>query len=124
VRAAGRTDTGVHATGQVAHVDIGKDWPAETVRDAVNAHLQQANETVAILRALKVPLEFDARFSAIGRHYLYRIVNRRAPLTLERKKAWWVPKTLDAAAMHEAAQMLVGKHDFRLPFNPSQRRAR
>jgi tRNA pseudouridine38-40 synthase len=112
LRGAGRTDAGVHATGQVAHVDIGKDWSADTVRDAVNAHLQQANETVAILRASKVTHEFDARFSATGRHYLYRIVNRRAPLTLERKKAWWVPKTLDAAAMHEAARVLVGKHDF------------
>jgi len=109
---AGRTDAGVHATGQVAHVDLGKDWPADTVRDAVNAHLQLAKETVTILRASQVSAEFDARFSAIGRHYLYRIVNRRAPLTLERKKAWWVPKDLDAAAMHEAAQTLVGKHDF------------
>jgi tRNA pseudouridine38-40 synthase len=112
LRGAGRTDAGVHATGQVAHVDLGRDWPADTVRDAVNAHLQKASETVAILGASQVPPEFDARFSAIGRHYLYRIVNRRAPLTLERKKAWRVPKTLDAAAMHEAAQTLVGKHDF------------
>jgi tRNA pseudouridine38-40 synthase len=112
LRGAGRTDAGVHATAQVAHVDLVRDWPADTVRDAVNAHLQQAGETVAILRASQVGHEFDARFSAIGRYYLYRIVNRRAPLTLERKRAWWVPKTLDAALMHEAAQALVGKHDF------------
>ena len=112
VRGAGRTDAGVHATGQVAHVDLGREWPADTVRDAVNAHLQLAKDAVAILRASLVSQDFDARFSAIGRHYLYRIVNRRAPLTLARKKAWWVPKLLDAAAMHEAAQTLVGKHDF------------
>jgi tRNA pseudouridine38-40 synthase len=112
LRGAGRTDAGVHATGQVAHVDLQKDWPAETVRDAVNAHLQLAKEWVAVVEAMRVGDEFDARFSAIRRHYLYRIVNRRAPLTLDRKKAWWVPKMLDAAAMHEAAQLLVGKHDF------------
>jgi tRNA pseudouridine38-40 synthase len=112
LRGAGRTDAGVHATGQVAHVDLKREWPADKVRDAVNAHLQMAKETVAILHVASVSEDFDARFSAIGRHYLYRIVNRRAPLTLERKKAWWVPKRLDADVMHEAAQLLVGKHDF------------
>jgi len=112
LRGAGRTDAGVHATGQVAHVDLMKDWPADTVRDALNAHLGMAGERVAILGAAHAPQEFDARFSALGRHYLYRIMNRRAPLALEKNKAWWVPKPLDAGVMHEAAQMLVGRHDF------------
>jgi tRNA pseudouridine38-40 synthase len=112
LRGAGRTDAGVHASGQVAHVDLGRDWPADKVRDALNAHLTMADERVAILAAASVPESFDARFSAHGRHYLYRIVNRRAPLALEKNKAWWVPKPLDADAMHEAAQMLVGRHDF------------
>ena len=112
VRGAGRTDAGVHATAQVAHFDLEKDWPADTVRDAVNAHLQSAGERVSILIADKTLPDFDSRFWASARHYLYRIVNRRAPLALERKKAWWVPKPLDDAAMHEAAQVLVGRHDF------------
>jgi len=92
LRGAGRTDAGVHATGQVAHVDLSRDWPADTVRDALNAHLGLAKEGVAILAA--APL------------------NRRAPPALERNRVWWVPKRLDAAAMHEAAQALVGRHDF------------
>ncbi|HHZ07733.1 MAG TPA: tRNA pseudouridine(38-40) synthase TruA [Rhizobiales bacterium] len=112
LRAAGRTDAGVHATGQVAHVDLSRDWPADTVRDALNAHLGKAEEAVSILAAVPVADTFDARFSATGRHYLYRILNRRAPPALERNRVWWVPKLLDAAAMHEAAQELVGRHDF------------
>jgi tRNA pseudouridine38-40 synthase len=112
LRGAGRTDAGVHATGQVGHVDLDRNWPVDKVRDAVNAHLQVAKETVAITAVSFAPDDFDARFSATGRHYLYRIVNRRAPLTLERRKAWWVPKRLDAAAMHEAAKILIGRHDF------------
>jgi tRNA pseudouridine38-40 synthase len=112
IRGAGRTDAGVHALGQVAHVDLLKDWPPDTVRNAVNAHLQTAGESVAILSVRPVSEEFDARFSATARHYLYRIVNRRAPLALDRKQAWWVPKQLDADEMHEAAQRLVGRHDF------------
>ena len=112
IRGAGRTDAGVHATGQVAHVDLAKDWPADTVRDALNAHLGLANDAVAILAARQAGAEFDARFSATARHYLYRIVNRRARLALEAKRAWWVPKPLDVDAMHDAAQHLVGKHDF------------
>ncbi len=112
IRGAGRTDAGVHAAGQVAHVDLDRDWPENTVMNAVNAHLSMAGETVAILRAAKVDSEFDARFSAVARHYLYRIVNRRAALALERGRAWHVPKLLDAGAMHEAAQVLVGNHDF------------
>jgi tRNA pseudouridine38-40 synthase len=112
LRGAGRTDSGVHATGQIAHVDLSRDWPADTVRDALNAHLGMAKEAVAILAAAPVSDAFDARFSAIGRHYLYRILNRRAPPALEKNRVWWVPKRLDAAAMHEAAQALVGRHDF------------
>jgi tRNA pseudouridine38-40 synthase len=112
IRGAGRTDAGVHAVGQVAHVDLSRDWPADTVRDAVNAHLHMAGEAVSVLAAASVPDDFDARFSATGRHYLYRIVNRRAPVALEAKRAWWVPKQLDVAAMHEAAQSLTGNHDF------------
>jgi tRNA pseudouridine38-40 synthase len=112
LRGAGRTDAGVHALGQVAHLDLARDWPADTVRDAVNAHLMSAGETVSVLAAALAAEDFDARFSALRRHYLYRIVNRRAPLALARRQAWWVPKPLDAEAMHEAARALVGKHDF------------
>lgn len=112
IRGAGRTDAGVHAAGQVAHVDLTREWLPDKVRDAVNAHLSMAGERVAILAATAVDESFDARFSALGRHYLYRIVNRRAPLALEKHKAWWVPKSLDPEAMHEAAQVLVGRHDF------------
>lgn len=112
LRAAGRTDAGVHATAQVAHVDLAKAWPDDKVRDAVNAHLQAAGAHVAILKAMVVPDDFDARFSATGRHYLYRILNRRAPAALDKGKVWWVPKRLDASAMHEAAKVLLGRHDF------------
>lgn len=112
LRGAGRTDAGVHASGQVAHVDLAKEWPDDTVRDAVNAHLQMGGEKVAVVAASRVDETFDARFSATARHYLYRILNRRAPAALERGKVWWVPKALDAGAMHVAAQMLVGRHDF------------
>lgn len=112
LRGAGRTDAGVHATAQVAHADLAKAWPDDTVRDAVNAHMQQAGETVAILAARQVDDQFDARFSATGRHYIYRILNRRAPAALERGKVWWVPKRLDHEAMAEAAKVLLGRHDF------------
>ncbi|MGB3897470.1 MAG: tRNA pseudouridine(38-40) synthase TruA [Mesorhizobium sp.] len=112
LRGAGRTDAGVHATGQVAHADLAKAWTGDKVRDAVNAHLQMAGERVSILKATPVAEDFDARFSALGRHYLYRILNRRAPAALEAGKVWWVPKRLDAEAMHEAAAKLLGRHDF------------
>jgi len=112
IRGAGRTDSGVHALGQVAHVDLAKDWSPDTVRDAINAHLAMSGETVSILEADKTLDDFDARFWATGRHYLYRILNRRARLALEANRAWWVPKPLDAAAMDEAAQTLLGRHDF------------
>jgi tRNA pseudouridine38-40 synthase len=110
VQGAGRTDAGVHALGQVAHVDLDKEWDTDTVRDALTAHLRP--HTVAVLAAAQVPDTFDARFSAKARHYLYRIVNRRADLVLDRGRAWRVPRPLDDAAMHAAAQRLVGKHDF------------
>jgi tRNA pseudouridine38-40 synthase len=110
VQGAGRTDTGVHALGQVAHVDLAKDWPTDTVRDALTAQLRP--HPVAVLAAEKVPDTFDARFSAQARHYLYRIVNRRPDLALERGRAWRVPQRLDAAAMAAAAQELTGRHDF------------
>lgn len=112
LRGAGRTDAGVHATGQVAHCDLARAWPADTVADALNAHLAAASERVAILAAAPVEESFDARFSASARHYLYRIVNRRAPLTLDLRRAWRVPRRLDADAMHAAAQGLLGRHDF------------
>lgn len=107
---AGRTDAGVHALGQVAHLDLERDWPPGRVRDALNAQLRP--HPVAVVAAEKAPEAFDARFSATKRHYLYRIVNRRADLTLERRRAWRVPRRLEAKAMHEAAQRLIGKHDF------------
>jgi len=110
VAGAGRTDAGVHALAQVAHVDLEKDWRADKLRDAVNAHLRP--HPVAVLAAEKVGDDFDARFSARKRHYLYRIVNRRADLALERTRAWRVPRRLDADAMHAAAKALIGKHDF------------
>ena len=110
VQGAGRTDAGVHARGQVAHVDLTRDWEADTVRDALNAHLRP--HPVAVLSAERVGDDFNARTSAVKRHYRYVIVNRRADLTLERGHAWRIPRPLDVAAMHAAAQRLVGKHDF------------
>ena len=112
IRGAGRTDSGVHALGQVAHVDLQRTWREEKLRNALNAHLALRQERVSVLAVAVVPDSFDARFSAIKRHYLYRIINRPAPLTVEAGRAWWVPKALDAGAMHEAAQRLVGNHDF------------
>ncbi len=110
VQGAGRTDAGVHARAQVAHVDLARDWETDTVRDALNAHLRP--HPVAVLAAERVTDDFDARMSAVKRHYRYRIVNRRADLTFDVKYAWRVPRPLDAAAMHAAAQRLVGKPDF------------
>ena len=110
VHGAGRTDAGVHALAQVGHVDLARDWDEDTVRDALNAHLRP--HPVAVLRAERVAETFDARFSAVRRHYRYRIVNRRADLTFDRGLAWRIPKPLDGAAMHAAAQRLVGRHDF------------
>jgi len=110
VHGAGRTDAGVHALGQAAHVDLARDWRPDRVRDALNARLRP--HPVAVVAVEKAADSFHARFSAKRRHYLYRIVNRRADLTLERNRAWRVPRPLDAAAMHAAAQRLIGRHDF------------
>jgi tRNA pseudouridine38-40 synthase len=110
VYGAGRTDAGVHALGQVAHVDFAKFWDAGTVRDAVNAHLRPF--PVAVLEAAPAADDFDARFSAKTRHYLYRIVNRRADLVLDAGRAWRVAHPLDVAAMREGASRLLGRHDF------------
>jgi tRNA pseudouridine38-40 synthase len=110
MHAAGRTDSGVHATGQVVHIDLERDWPAEVVRNALNAHL--VREPIAVLEATPVGEDFHARFSARERRYLYRILNRPSPAALEAGKVWHVRKPLDAAAMHEAAQRLLGTHDF------------
>ena len=110
VHAAGRTDTGVHATGQAAHVDLEQDWPAETVRNALNAHLRP--EPIVVLTAEVADLDWHARFSATGRRYRYRILNRVSPPSLDQGRVWHVKKPLDAEAMHAAAQVLVGHHDF------------
>jgi tRNA pseudouridine38-40 synthase len=107
---AGRTDSGVHALGQVAHIDLEKEAAPDKLRDAVNFHLKP--HAVAILNAEQVGVGFDARFSARRRHYSYRIINRRAPLTVDKDRAWLVHAPLDAPAMHEAGQVLIGKHDF------------
>ena len=110
VNAAGRTDAGVHATGQVAHFDLERVWPASTVMNALNAHL--VKEPISVLDAALAAPDFHARFSAKGRAYLYRILNRGAPPAMERGRVWHVKKHLDADAMHAAAQALVGHHDF------------
>lgn len=108
--ASGRTDAGVHGRGQVAHIDLDRDIKADKLRDALNFHLRPA--PVAVVSAEEVGGDFHARFACVGRAYEYVIVNRRAPLTFETGLAWHVQRPLDAAAMHEAAQVLVGRHDF------------
>ena len=110
LHAAGRTDSGVHATGQVVHIDLERDWDPEVVRNALNAHL--GREPISVLDAVQVGDDFHARFSAKERRYLYRILNRRSPPALEAGKVWHVRKPLDAETMHDAAQALIGLHDF------------
>lgn len=110
IAAAGRTDTGVHATGQTCHVDLDKAWPARTVMNALNAHLM--HEAVAVLDCAPVSDDWHARFTANGRKYLYRILTRPGRPALDRGRVWHVKKPLDAEAMHAAAQGLVGLHDF------------
>ena len=110
IAAAGRTDTGVHATGQTCHVDLDKAWPARTVMNAMNAHMM--NERVAVLNCVPVSDEWHARFTANGRKYLYRILNRPGRPALDQGRVWHVKKPLDAEAMHAAAQYLLGQHDF------------
>ena len=110
ITAAGRTDAGVHATGQVAHLDIEREFGLDVLRNALNHHLRPA--PIVVLEAAHVADDFHARFSATSRRYRYRIVNRRAPLALEAGRAWFIPHRLDAEVMHEAAQLLVGEPDF------------
>lgn len=110
IQGAGRTDAGVHATGQVAHLDLVKPMSLESLQNAINHHVRP--HPVAILRATVVDDEFHARFSAKNRRYLYRILNRRAPLVLDLGRSWHVPTPIEEEVMHEAAQRLIGKHDF------------
>ena len=110
VAGAGRTDAGVHARGQVAHVDLSREWQGWRLREAINAHL--AGAFVSVVEAEPIDGAFDARRSAVARHYRYEVVNRRAPLTFARGRAWRVKPPLDVVTMHAAAQALIGRHDF------------
>jgi len=110
IQGAGRTDTGVHATGQVAHVDLVRDWDPFRLSEALNYHMKPS--PVAIIAVAKVSDEFHARFSAIERRYLFRIIQRRAPMTFDRGTAWRVTQKLDPVAMQAGADYLIGKHDF------------
>jgi len=110
LHAAGRTDAGVHALAMRVHVDVEKQLTPFRLMEALNHHLKP--DPIAVIACDEKPEDWHARFSCVGRAYLYRIVNRRAPLTLERGKAWHVVQELDAEAMHRAAQALVGRHDF------------
>ncbi len=110
VFAAGRTDAGVHACGQAAHFDLVKEFPPRQIRDGINFHIKPA--AISVLSAEEVPDDFHARFSAKKRYYRYRIINRISPLTIDRDYAWHIKENLDEKAMHEAAQILVGNHDF------------
>lgn len=110
LHSAGRTDSGVHALGMVSHADIAKDIAPFRLMEALNHHLRP--DPIAVLACRTVPDDWHARFSCIGRSYIYRIANRRAPLTLDINRAWQVAKPLDGSAMHRAAQALVGRHDF------------
>jgi tRNA pseudouridine38-40 synthase len=107
---AGRTDAGVHATGQVAHVDLARAWEPSHLSAALNAHLRP--DPVAVVAAAQVPDRFHARFAAVEREYLFRLVARRAPLVHDRGKAWRVGHRLDLAAMREGAAAMIGLHDF------------
>lgn len=115
VAASGRTDSGVHALGQVVSFDLLRSFPVYKLRDGLNFHLRRSSEdgaAICVTAAAAVHPDFHARFSATQREYLYRIVNRRAHLVFDRHRAWLVPQPLDATAMHDAAQVLVGQHDF------------
>ncbi|MEL6920166.1 MAG: tRNA pseudouridine(38-40) synthase TruA [Pseudomonadota bacterium] len=112
LQVAGRTDTGVHALGQTAHADLMRDWNAAKVLEATNAFLTMNEERVSVIACQEVPETFHARFSAQARHYLYRITNRSAPNALEHRRAWWIKKPLNIAAMEEAAKAFIGTHDF------------
>jgi tRNA pseudouridine38-40 synthase len=120
-QAAGRTDAGVHALGQVVHFDLARTWEPGRIREALNYHLKPL--PVAVVESAAVDETFEARFSATARHYEYRILNRRARPALEADRVWHVPVALDAAAMHDAAQLVVGRHDF-TTFRDSQCQAK
>ncbi len=111
VKGAGRTDAGVHALGQVADITLERgDWRADKVLDAINHYLKQG--PISVVAAERASDDFSARFSALRRHYLYRLADHRPPLALERGRAWWWPAPLDARAMADAAQVFEGRHDF------------
>lgn len=110
VQGAGRTDAGVHACGQVAHIDLSRAWPTDRVRDALNFHLKP--NAIAVIACEVVGDGFNARFSATARHYRYRVLSRRAPLAIEAHRVWWVPVPLDLAAMQRASEVFIGRHDF------------
>jgi tRNA pseudouridine38-40 synthase len=110
LKGAGRTDAGVHALGQVAHFDLEREWPPDTVRAAVNFHLKP--DPIVVRDCAIVPPDFDARFSAVARHYRYRILARPTPSALDGDRVWWVPQALSPEAMREAASAFVGRHDF------------
>ena len=112
VQGAGRTDAGVHALGQVAHADLVRPWTPFRLMEALNAHLRQAKQPVAVLGCDQADESFHARFSAVQRHYIYRIIARRAPLTVEKNRAWNIKMNLDVVAMDRAAKLLLGEHDF------------
>ena len=112
LKCAGRTDAGVHALGQVSHVDLAKPWTDRTLRDALNAHLKIAGEAVSVLSAEATEERVDCRLWARRRHYRYRLLNRPAPSALDRNRVWHIIKPLDIEAMHEAAQLILGQHDF------------
>tara|TARA_A100001011_G_C14175151_1_gene784311 strand:+ start:297 stop:1073 length:777 start_codon:yes stop_codon:yes gene_type:complete len=110
ITGAGRTDAGVHATGQVAHLDLKKNWNPDQLKQALNFFLKP--KLISIVAAAKVDMDFHARFSAVKRYYLYKIINRNAPLTLDINKSWQVRRVLDVEKMNQAAKCLVGTHDF------------
>ncbi len=110
VQAAGRTDSGVHATGQVIHLDLSKQWDSFRIAQAMNFHLKP--DSVVITGHQQVPDHFEARFSALSRHYEFLILNRKARPTIMRDRVWHVPHALDADKMHKAAQLILGQHDF------------
>ena len=112
VYGAGRTDAGVHALGQVAHFDIEKPYDIFRIKEALNAHLRTLDAPVSVLDVSSVDNNFNARFSAIGRSYIYRITNRRSPLILDKYRSWWVYVPLDVEKMRQGAQYLLGNHDF------------
>ena len=112
VYGAGRTDAGVHALGQVAHFVIEKPYDIFRIKEALNAHLRTLDAPVSVLDVSSVDNNFNARFSAIGRSYIYRITNRRSPLILDKYRSWWVYVPLDVEKMRQGAQYLLGNHDF------------